>query len=154
MPALDAGGRTTRLVSSRAPERHIRGRCNNRRCGGRTRSASMLAAFALAIVGGSTTIMLQLVASRNSRPRHTSEAQLRAAFAAESSDVGSAHAGEGLGSKEARSNEWDTEPPPYGFVDLEVDVPDVQVRIKPLVDRRFTGQRTGQPPKPEEQASG
>lgn len=159
---LDAGGRTTNLVSPRVCDSKTNssrgGGGGRKRCGGKTRSANLLAVFALATIAGCATIVLQLAASRTSGPRHAGEALLRAAYASESSQnaplQGRVDGGEQRRrhQRQAGSRRWDmVELAPYGDINPDVDIPAAQLRRRPLVDRRFVGQRTGRPPKPEEE---
>ncbi|CAM9299935.1 unnamed protein product, partial [Hapterophycus canaliculatus] len=130
-----------------------------RRCGGKTRSSTLLVVFALATIAGCSTIVLQLSFSRKRGPRHAGEAVLRAAYVSESSEIAPPRASmDGGGQQvmpdepEAGSRQWDvTGQPPYGDIGPDVEIPAAQLKRRPLVDRRFVGQRTGRPPKPEEE---
>ncbi|CAM9392310.1 unnamed protein product, partial [Ectocarpus fasciculatus] len=147
----------------RHPDHHHHAK--GRRCGARTR---LLAVLALAAVAGCTTIALQLLASNLSSwpgSGHKAKGAMPAEFVvAPSSAVvaplpspppparsrtTSLEPGEGKQPAEG------TEARPYGDADLSMVVPGFQQgRRRPLVvDRRFTGQRTGRPPNLEEEAS-
>lgn len=146
----------------RHPDHH---HAKGRRCGARTR---LLAVLALAAVAGCTTIALQLLASNLSSwpgSGHKAKGAMPAEFVvAPSSAVvaplppprlparsrtTSLEPGEGKQPAEG------TKARPYGDADLSMVVPGFrQGRRRPLVvDRRFTGQRTGRPPNLEEEAS-
>lgn len=146
-------------VSALGPhQRHGDHHAKGRRCGARTR---LLAVLALAAVAGCTTIALQLLASNlNSWPGgHKGEAMRAEFLTASSSATGVAPlpptARNSWEPGEGKQPAGGTERRRYGDTDLSLAVPGHQQgrRLPLVVDRRFTGQRTGRPPKPEEEAS-
>lgn len=138
--ALDAGAAPSLSISPRQRGDQVVLNSSKRRerCScGKTRSANLLAVLALAIIAGCTTVALQLVASEQYEPRHAGEAG--------GADSPSPELGWSDVVPSLRSDQ------PYADGD-SVAAPR-RFRRRPLVDRRFTGQRTGRPPKLEEEVS-
>lgn len=116
---------------------------------GCTRSNNFLTVLALAMVAGCTTIALQLVASERNGPKHASESMMRAELPEGLDDeIPPHHRPPG----EAGGGPKDSEYHAYSYVDSDLAIPAPRrLRRRPLVDRRFAGQRTGRPPMPEEE---
>lgn len=117
------------------------------RCCGKTRSANLLAVLALATVAGCTTVALQLVASEQNEPRHAGEAG-----GVESPELGWSDVVPPLPPSDHKQSTGEQgQENPYAEVG-SITGPS-RFRRRPLVDRRFTGQRTGRPPNLEDEAS-
>lgn len=148
LTALGAGGAPS--LDTSPPPRHRGDQVvhnSKRRCCGKTRSANLLAVLALAIIAGCTTVALQLAASQGNGPRYAG-----GAGGAELPEPGWSDVVPPLSSdQQPTGEEGQGQEHPYADVD-SIAAPS-RSRRRPLVDRRFTGQRTGRPPKPEEEAS-
>lgn len=125
---------------------HNSSKRRSERCCGKTRSANLLAVLALAIVAGCTTVALQLVASEQSEPRSTGAPGGVERPELEWSDVVPPVPNH----NHPQAGEEGQEPP---YADVGSIMAPSRLPRRPLVDRRFTGQRTGRPPKPEEEAN-
>ena len=115
-----------------------------------SRSNNLLTVLALAMVAGCTTIALQLVASERNGPTHASELK------AETPDLVPPQLElrpEGGPPPGAAGGATDTnEHHAYSYVDsVLAAIAPSRFRRRPLVDRRFAGQRTGRAPMPEEE---
>eukprot|EP00752_Nemacystus_decipiens_P008848 g7896.t1 len=150
LAALGAGGAPSLSISPRQRGDQVwlannTGSKRRERCCGKTRSANLLAVLALAIIAGCTTVVLQLLASEQNEPRHAGEAG-----AGDSPELG-------WSDVVPPPTPSDNRPPakqrrkPHPYADGSSIAAPSRSRRRPLVDRRFTGQRTGRPPNPEEE---
>lgn len=147
--ALDAGAAPSLSISPRQRGDQVVLNSSKRRerCRGKTRSANLLAVLALAIIAGCTTVALQLVASEQYEPRHAGEA---GGVDSPSPELGWSDVVPPLRSDHRRDGQEGQEHP---YADGDSVAAPRRFRRRPLVDRRFTGQRTGRPPKLEEEVS-